>query len=377
MDVTFLISTYNRRDVLLDTLARLPACGLPAGRFEIIVVDNASTDGTADAVAARFPHVRLIREATNRGPCSKNAGLAIARGAYVVFLDDDSFPTGPRDILRMIAHFDARPRLAAAVFTVTLPNGTRECSAYPTVFIGCGTGFRKAALDQVGGLPEDFFMAGEEYDLSLRLLDAGWDVRPFADLHVTHLKTPGARFPERITTLDVRNNLLLVYRYFPQRWADTYRDDWMTRYRLIARAKGHERAFDQGLADAASAIAASPVRRIVSDATFERFANLAETERRLRACVERHGARRVLFVDLGKNIPAYRLAAHAAGVEVVAIADANLGGRGFAYHGIDVVTDEAARTVTFDLAVVSNLSPVHAAARYDLWRTLTDKPVVR
>ena len=52
----------------------------------------------------------------------------------------------------------------------------RECSAYPDVFIGCGTGFRRQALVEVGGLPEDFFMQAEEYDLSLRLLDAGWTV---------------------------------------------------------------------------------------------------------------------------------------------------------------------------------------------------------
>jgi len=67
----------------------------------------------------------------------------------------------------MMKHFDANPRLGAAVFTITLPDGSRECSAYPNVFIGCGTGFRRTALEQVGGLPADFFMQAEEYDLSL------------------------------------------------------------------------------------------------------------------------------------------------------------------------------------------------------------------
>src|SRR5215213_2556152 len=90
--VTFLIAAYNRRDVLLGTLGQLRRCGLPAESFETIVVDNASTDGTADAVAEAFPEVVLIRQTVNRGACAKNAGLQYARGKYIVFLDDDSYP---------------------------------------------------------------------------------------------------------------------------------------------------------------------------------------------------------------------------------------------------------------------------------------------
>ena len=99
----------------------------------------------------------------------------------------------PGAIERMIAYFESDPRLGAATFTVTLPDGARECSAYPDVFIGCGTGVRRTAIDQTGGLPDDFFMQAEEYDLSLRLLDAGWRIRGFDALRVLHLKTPTAR----------------------------------------------------------------------------------------------------------------------------------------------------------------------------------------
>src|SRR5438105_3645348 len=204
--VSFLISTYNRCAVLLQTLERVKACGLPREQFEIFLVDNASPDGTAEAVAELHPDVRLFPLRRNLGPCAKNIGLKAARGEYVIFLDDDSFAL-PGATARMIDHFENDPRLGAAVFTITLPDGSRECSAYPDVFIGCGTGFRRQALEQVGGLPEDFFMQAEEYDLSLRLLDAGWSVRTFDDLHVKHLKTPGARYSERGKQFDVRNNL--------------------------------------------------------------------------------------------------------------------------------------------------------------------------
>src|SRR5438477_532540 len=100
----------------------------------------------------------------------------------------------------LISTFNRRDILLATLWRL------HECGAYPDGFIGCGTGFRRAALDQVGGLPDDFFMQCEEYDRSLRLLDGGWRVRTFADHHVAHLKTPTARASARTTRLDVRNN---------------------------------------------------------------------------------------------------------------------------------------------------------------------------
>lgn len=119
------------------------------------MVDNASDDRTVQAVREQFPSVILLPQPRNRGPCAKNIGLRAARGEFVVFLDDDSFPQ--RDsVRRMIEHFQNDPDLGAAVFTVTLPDGSRECSAYPDVCIGCGTGFRRRALlDAAGSHPKD------------------------------------------------------------------------------------------------------------------------------------------------------------------------------------------------------------------------------
>ena len=366
--VTFLISSYNRRDVLLDTLARLDGgCGLPPGAVETIVVDNASPDGSADAVRARFPHVRLLAQRANRGPTAKNLGLPLARGEFVVFLDDDSFPVAD-SLPRVLDRFRADPRLGAAVFTVTLPDGTRECSAYPDVFIGCGTAFRAAALRQVGGLPDDFFMQAEEYDLSLRLLDAGWRVRTFDDLHVSHLKTKAARYPDRVTYLDVRNNLTLIARYFPDEWALPFAIDWTRRYAMIARAKGHGAAWSRGVRDGLWRWVRGVGRRPVSDATFRRFIRL-DALRATMSDLRRAGVRDVLLVDLGKNSLATWAAARGAGLRVVAVADDNLGGRGFRYRGVPVLTDADARGLRFDAAVINNLSPVHAGSRARAWPT--------
>jgi GT2 family glycosyltransferase len=373
--VSFLISTFNRCAVLLETLDRVKACGLGREDFEILVVDNASPDGTATALAELHPDVRLFPLRENLGPCAKNIGLREARGEYVIFLDDDSFPL-PRSVARMMHHFENDPHLGAAVFTITLPDGSRECSAYPDVFIGCGTGFRRESLLQVGGLPSDFFMQAEEYDLSLRLLDAGWRVRTFDDLHITHLKTPGARYSERVTQFDVRNNLVLVARYFPEEWVLPYAVDWMQRYAIIARSKGHRRAYLKGLVQGIARSVTTARRSPVNARTFESFTKIRAIEERMREIKVQLGCERVLFVDLGKNVLAYWLAAKRCGIQVAAIADAKLALARRKYRGIEIVDDETARSLRFDVAVVSNLSPVHAKRRQEQWKLLTDRPVI-
>jgi GT2 family glycosyltransferase len=369
--ISIVISTFNRREVLLNTLARLP------WDVETFVVDNASADRTAGAVARRFPSVKLIPLPQNLGSCAKNLALPHVRGEFVVFVDDDSSPTG-NSLTRMIEHFDHDPTLGAAGFTVTLPDGSRECSAYPDVFIGCGVGLRRSALEQVGGLPDDFFMQAEEYDLSLRLLDAGWSVRTFDDLHVAHLKTPQARISDRTMRLDVRNNLTLIGRHFPDQWVMPFAIDWMRRYAAIARAKGLRGAFWRGFSQGALRVTERLNRRPISDGAFEQFARIEEIRRRMWAAKARYGLRRVLFVDYGKNILPYWLGARDCGIDVVAVAvaDAPLARAARHYRGAPVLHDTDALRLTFDGVVVSNLSPVHAAARCEQWRMMCAAPVI-
>lgn len=368
--VTFAISTYHRRDVLKQTLACLRECGLAQGYFETIVVDNASPDGTAEMIRDSFPQVRCISLNENRGPCAKNFAIEQARGHYIVFLDDDSYPL-PGSIPRMIQHFETDPDLGAASFTVHLTDGSQECCAYPDVFIGCGTGFRAEAIREVGALPSDFFMAAEEYDLSLRLLNAGWSVRSFDDLHVIHLKTPTARHNWRTTRLDVRNNLILAAKYFPERWIIPFIRDWMVRYYRIAAGKGQRTAVLFGFIQGLFKTMQPGFRDEISNAAFEQFTRMTQIHRTM----ERSGAKSVLFIDYGKNILPYWLAAKELGIEVVAIADNRLAGCG-KYRGTRVVSDAQAQTMQFDLAIVSNSSPVHAQLRLEQWRAMDSRPVL-
>jgi len=316
--------------------------------------------------------VRLFQMRSNYGSCAKNLAIIQSRGRYVVFLDDDSYPL-PGSTARMIERFEADKELGAAIFTITLPGGARECSAYPDVFIGCGTGFRREALVEVGGLPNDFFMQAEEYDLSLRLMQAGWKLQTFDDLHVTHLKTPQARYSWRTMRLDVRNNFTVAIRYFPQQWKKQYTWDWMRRYYLIAAQRGQRLAFFTGILQGLARAMFSN-REPISDETFEQLTKARQIEQKMAEMIEQFSVHQLLLIDYGKNILPYYLAAQKCGLEIVAIADDRLVGR--EYHGIPIVNDSIARRLDFDAALISNLSTVHAAQRLQSWRAIEDRPVI-
>jgi GT2 family glycosyltransferase len=376
--VTFLLSTYNRREAVLNTLGQLRGLqSLPDFVAETIVVDNASTDGTADAIADEFPKVHLLRQCANRGACAKNVGLAQAKGEFIVFLDDDSYPNAD-SIRRMIKYFEADARLGAAVFDVVLPDGSHESSAFPSVFIGCGTGFRREALIEAGGLPDDFFMQAEEYDLSLRLMNGGWRVQRFADLRVQHLKASSARQPARTTRLDVRNNLLVIARRFPRQWVRPYAIDWMRRYRWIAQTKGwrHRVAFWRGLFSGLMKALVPSRRQSVSAKAFEQFAMIQGIRSRMADAVAQHNLRSILLIDVGKNIFPFWLAARGLGLEIVAVADAKLARSGRQYRDIPVVSDDDARLLGFDAAIITNISPVHGPKRTEQWRSMENRPVL-
>jgi len=85
------------------------------------------------------------------------------------------------------------PKTAALVARVILPDGTAEAPAMPAVTIGGASIIRREALEKVGGFAPEFFRQAEEYDLSLRLWDAGYRIERFEDIHFGHDKVAGGR----------------------------------------------------------------------------------------------------------------------------------------------------------------------------------------
>ena len=221
MSVTVVMATQDRRDRVLDTLGRLAA--LPE-RPPVVLVDNGSTDGTADAVVAAFPDVTVLRPGRNLGAVGRTLGVEAARTPYVAFSDDDSW-WAPGALARAAEHFDACPRLALLAARILVGPQERldpvceEMAASPLPaepdlpgppvlgFVACGAVVRRTAYLQVGGFSPVVFFLGEETVLSQDLAAAGWGLAYVDDVVAHHHPAPGPASPAR-QRLQTRNALV-------------------------------------------------------------------------------------------------------------------------------------------------------------------------
>jgi GT2 family glycosyltransferase len=222
MDLSVVIVALNGRDMTLDCLATLPEAvrGL---QHEVILVDNGSKDGTADAVQQEYPEVRLIRNAENRGygPAA-NQGMAVATGRIVTLLNNDT--RLPERALRELVEFldrtstcavvgpqlmhedgrtqhsfDVEPSLATELLNKSLLRRLRP-GAYPSRLqertepfevenlVGACFVLRRSAAEALGGFDETFFYLYEETDLCLRARKRGWTVMVHPGVRIIHLQ---------------------------------------------------------------------------------------------------------------------------------------------------------------------------------------------
>jgi len=120
--VSLVVLTFNRCAELLRTLSRLADID---ASVPIVVVDNASTDGTAAAVAQQYPRARLLHLPENAGAAGRNAGAHACTTPYVAFCDDDTWWL-PESIAVAVATLDAHPTLAAVTARVLVGEHRRE-----------------------------------------------------------------------------------------------------------------------------------------------------------------------------------------------------------------------------------------------------------
>jgi len=376
--ISFVMATQNRRDVVLSTLEKLHETERSVSDCEIIVAVNPSTDGTAEAIRERYPDANAIQMPQNRGSCAKAAGVEYALGRYVVFLDDDSYPR-PGSVSKMIEKFEADDRLGAAGFMVYLPDGRRECSALPNVFIGCGVGFRREVLAEVGGLDGSLFMQAEEYDLSFRLIAAGWKIQTFADLAVDHLKTTQARLSGRTVYYDTRNNLILISRYLPDAYEEIFKHDWQRRYYAIAADNNHRLYYWRGrIAGWARhrREREAHTRWRLSPEAFEKLFHFEYIANQMKQLSDKH-VNKIVLADLGKNIYPFVRAAKQVGLSINCIADDRFFRTMNHYRGIPIVPVDRALATKPDAIIIANASPVHAEETEKRLNGLTDIPIER
>jgi GT2 family glycosyltransferase len=227
-DVTVSIvnhSSWRHLEPCLDSLQRDDA---PSLVVELVVLDNASTDGSLEHLARRFPDVRVIAQRHRAGfGANQNAVIDATTGRYVYVLNDDTL-VEPGSLERIVAYLDANPLVAAVGPHIVYPDGREQPSAwrFPTPWrcvlgiatlgrrgvvqsggsairtvdwaTGAALVLRRSALDQVGTFDEGYFMYCEETDLQRRLGDAGLTSVYLPDVTVVHVgNAASATVPER------------------------------------------------------------------------------------------------------------------------------------------------------------------------------------
>jgi N-acetylglucosaminyl-diphospho-decaprenol L-rhamnosyltransferase len=222
-DLSVSIVNTGSRELLLACLESL--AGTDA---EVVVLDNASEDGSAEAVRERFPEVRLIAQVQRAGfGANHNTVIRATSGRYVYVLNEDT-TADDWGFADLTAYLDSHPRVGALGPRLVYPDGRLQDSAwrFPTPLVsaislatlgrlgvtqsrgdapravdwvtGAALVLRREALEDVGLFDEGFFLYSEEVDLQARLHRAGWEVHYFPGVTVVHHESQfSADIPER------------------------------------------------------------------------------------------------------------------------------------------------------------------------------------
>lgn len=229
MDLSVIVVSYNTRQLLDDCLASLYAALSPVGGLEVIVVDNASTDGSAEMVAGKYPQAVLIASQENLGfSAANNRGSAVARGEFLLFLNSDTVVS--RDALaEPVDYMRQNPGVGALTVRLVYPNGERDpdnhrgfptpynaffhftglsrlfpnnpklngyfrnyedfSRVHPVPVIAGSYMMMPRSLDwQLGGWDETYFFYGEDIDYCYRIHEAGYQIIYYPLVEVLHYK---------------------------------------------------------------------------------------------------------------------------------------------------------------------------------------------
>lgn len=262
LDISIIIVNYNTRQLTLDCLASVYT-SQTSYLYELIVVDNASHDGSVEAIREAYSEVRLIANRDNTGfAVANNQGMEIAKGHYILLLNSDTV-VQPDTLETMVGFMDRHPEMGASGCKVILPDGTldKACKrGFPTpsasfyyafgisrIFpdrpkfnqyqlghlspddeypVDCLVGafmlVRRETIDQVGGLDETFFMYGEDIDWCYRIKEAGWGIYYYPRTYIVHYKGASAR----------RKPMKIIYEFHRAMWV-FHRKHYAKRYGML------------------------------------------------------------------------------------------------------------------------------------------------
>ncbi|WP_306208765.1 glycosyltransferase family 2 protein [Actinoplanes sp. RD1] len=199
-EIGVVVITWNRRDEALAAVERL--CALPE-RPPVVLVDNGSTDGTADAVRSRFPEVDVVALGENLGAVGRTVGVRRLETPYVAFCDDDTW-WEPGSLELAVKLLKAYPRIAVLNARIVVePSGIEDpvvaelrdspVPAPPWLpgpalgsFLAGASVVRRDAYLACGGFNARLWLGGEEELLATDLLSAGWELCYSEELVVHH-----------------------------------------------------------------------------------------------------------------------------------------------------------------------------------------------
>jgi GT2 family glycosyltransferase len=219
LDMSIVLVCWNNKAYLDPCLKSLYEGGLKSS-FDVVVVDNGSTDGSQQMLAEKYPEVILVQNEGNVGlGKASNQGIKATNGRHVLLLNNDTLVNGPAlDVL--VDYLDAHPEAGATAGKLLNPDGSFQSGYAPfstlleefliVTHIGemLWPGYpshgdsneikaagwmssacllvRRTALDQVGLLDEGYFIYGDEADLQYRLNKAGWKVAFLPNSSIIH-----------------------------------------------------------------------------------------------------------------------------------------------------------------------------------------------
>ena len=220
LKATILITTKNRKSELATALR---SAVLQVPKVEIIVIDDGSTDGTAEMVRAEFPEVIVHGRCDSLGcVVRRNEGAILAKGDVIVSIDDDAEFTAPDTVAQTLLEFSTPAIGAVAMPYIDVRKSDRvnqKASEQSAIwitdsYIGTAHAVRKDIFLALGGYREDLVHQGEEMDFCIRLLDAGYFVRVGNAAPIHHHESERRDF-SRMDRYGVRNAVLFAWRNCP------------------------------------------------------------------------------------------------------------------------------------------------------------------
>lgn len=228
-DLSIVIVNYNTREFLKACLHSIERSGKNSDRYEVIVVDNASQDGSMEMVTHEFPSVKSIAMGANMGfAAANNRGMKASTGRYILLLNSDT-EVGAGVLRDLARYMDEHNDAGALTCVLKFADGSMDPACHRgfpspwaslTYFIGleklfpssrifgqyhqgylpmgeihdidCISGaffwVRREVIDQVGPLDEAFFMYGEDIDWCFRIREAGWKIQFYPQVSTLHKK---------------------------------------------------------------------------------------------------------------------------------------------------------------------------------------------